>query len=357
MPRTSKVQTQSTKSTKPNQAAPIEKERTEFYCSRCKRHFRRQKGNFPASQSPLYDGNGKYLTICNHCVDELFEHYKAALENEADAIHRICLKFDIYWNPEIYAMLSKTNTSQSRIRAYISKSNLWKYIGKTYDDTLDEEYAAKIEAGTPTMNVADIYEKKSSSAEDAEEESIVVPEETVRYWGTGFVPKVYIELEERRDYWMSQFPKGTVLDPGEEALLRQICILEININKDLTAGNPIEKGISALNTLLGSMNIKPSQKKEAEDNAVPFGCEIAKFEEENPIPEPDPEFEDVDGIRKKIMAWFLGPLCKTVGVKNKYNKYFDEEIKKYTVEKPEYDDEDDNFFDNVEINKESTDSE
>ena len=143
MARTSKIQSTSTK---PKQAAPLTDERTEFYCCRCQKQYKRQKANFPASQSTLYKGNGGYLAICNNCVDELFEHYKAALGNEADAIRRVCLKFDIYWNPEIYQMLNKASTSQSRVRAYISKTNLYKYIGKTFDDTLDEEYAQKIEA-------------------------------------------------------------------------------------------------------------------------------------------------------------------------------------------------------------------
>lgn len=334
MPKTSKIQSISTK---PKQAAPIEDEPTKFYCCRCKRQHKKQKGNYPASQSPLYKGNGGYLTICNHCIDELFEHYKLVLENEADAIKRICLKFDIYWNQEIYAMLNKASTSQSRIRAYISKTNLYKYIGKTYDDTLDEENivitSSVIDNNTNSINYL---------AEDVYSPSI--DEEIVKYWGTGFTPEMYIELENRRSYWLSQYPIGTVLDPGEEAILRQICNLEISINGDRVAGKPIEKSVNALNTLLGSMNMKPSQKKEVEENYIPFGCEIAKFEEEHPIIEPDDDFKDVDKLRHNVIAWFLGSLCKTANINNKYSKFFDEEIQKYTVERPKYEDYNEDFF-------------
>ena len=349
MPKTSKVQI-----TKPKPAAPIEDERKEFYCCRCKRHFTKQKGNFPASQSPLYDGNGKYLTICNHCVDELFEHYKAALGDEAEAIRRICLKFDIYWNPEIYAMLNKASTSHSRVRTYISKTNLYKYVGKTYDDTLDEEYQAEIERQEEAERIA--KESVVTNIEDVydEDEQVVVPESVVRYWGSGFTPEMYIELENRRSYWMSQFPEGSVLEPGEEALLRQICIMEISINRDLAAGSSVEKSSNALNSLLGSMNIKPSQRRESNDSAVPFGCEIAKWEEDEPIVEPDKEFQDVDGMRKNVITWFLGSLCKTAGIKNEYSQYFDDEVKKYTVERPTYEEdtgfEDDGVEEDGEVN-------
>ena len=336
MPAKSKIRSPSTK---PGRAVKEQDERTDFYCCRCKKHYTRQKGNFPASQSPIYEGNGRYLTICNHCIDDLYEHYKSVLGNDAEALRRMCLKFDIYWNPEIYSTLSMANTSNSRIRGYISRTNLYKYVGKTFDDTLDEEYQAAEAERIESERQAGII----NSVDDISEADgdIRLSEDVVKYWGTGFSPEMYGQLEDRRQYWMSQFPDGTELDPGEEALLRQICNLEISINRDLAAGNSIEKGTNALNTLLGSMNIKPSQKKEAEDNYVPFGCEIAKFEEEDPIVEPDEEFEDVDGIRKNVISWFLGSLCKTAGVKNEYSQYFEDEIKKYTVERPKFEGEED----------------
>lgn len=135
MPKQSKIS-----STKPKEPQPIKNERDNYYCCRCERKFKRQKGNFAASQSTLYKGNNGYLPICNHCLDELFTHYKEVLGNGKKAIERICLKFDIYWNPEIYQMLGAVkNTTTSRIRGYISKTNLIKYINKSYDDTLDEQ--------------------------------------------------------------------------------------------------------------------------------------------------------------------------------------------------------------------------
>lgn len=274
-------------------------------------------------------------------MDELFEHYKAALESEPEAIRRMCLKFDIYWNPEIYAMLNKASTSQSRVRAYISKTNLYKYIGKTFDDTLDEEYkiASGIAAGWQPVKPTD----PEDSVFDENESQNLIDDAIIQYWGTGFTPSMYIELENRRNYWMSQYPSGTVLNPGEEGILRQICNLEISINQDRAAGRPIEKSVNALNTLFGSMNIKPSQKRDTEENYIPFGVEIARFEDGDPIPEPDEKFKDVDGMRHNILTWFLGSLCKTAGIKNEYSQMFEDEISKYTVERPNYNNSDDDI--------------
>lgn len=332
MPKISKVKSVSTR---PKQAAPLDEERKEFYCSRCKKKYSRQKANFPSSQSTLYKGNGGYLTICNNCLDELYEHYQTVLGSDEAALRRICLKFDYYWNPEVFNLTGNTRTTNSRVKSYISKTNLYRWNGKTFDDTLDEEYAKKIEE--EAVEKSEII-KVVEPVYDSENQEIVVDESVVQYWGTGFTPEMYVELENRRKYWLSQYPDGTILNPGEEGILRQICNLEISINQDRAAGKPIEKSVNALNALFGSMNLKPSQKKELEDNGIPFGVEIARFEDDEPIPEPDEDFKDVDNLRHNIITWFLGSLCKTAGIKNDYSRLFENEVSKYTVERPKYED-------------------
>ena len=90
--------------------------------------------------------------------------------------------------------------------------------------------------------------------------------------------------------------------------------------------------------------MKPNQKKDDSDSAVentPFGVWIRRWETQRPIPEPDPELEDVDGIIRYISIWFLGHLSKMLGIKNAYCRLYEEEIAKMRVDKPEYEDEDD----------------
>ena len=143
---------------------------------------------------------------------------------------------------------------------------------------------------------------------------------------------------------MSKFPEGIELDVGTEALIRQICSLELDINRDRIAGKSVDKSVNALNNLLGSANLKPTQQKQDGDNSnenTPFGVWIRRWETQRPIPEPDPDLEDVDGIVRYISIWFLGHLCKMLGIKNTYCKLYEEEIDKMRVDRPEYEDEDD----------------
>ena len=83
----------------------------------------------------------------------------------------------------------------------------------------------------------------------------------------------------------------------------------------------------------------------AEQNT--FGTLIRKWENEKPIPEPDEEWKDVDGIVRYITVYFLGHLCKMMGIKNSYPRMYEAEMAKYKVEKPEYEDDDEALFDAV----------
>ena len=336
MPKVSKVQPPKPRTSRPGEPTPPKEKLEKFICTRCSAIYKRQRGNFAASQSPIYKGNGGYMSVCSNCLDDLFHHYKTVLGDEAEAMKRMCMKFDIYWNPDIYAMVSKANTSASRIRSYISKTNLVKYVGKSFDDTLDEEGVGPIRV---TLS------NESDSEHTVEEVNIPDPTvEQIEFWGAGFSPDFYFDLQSRYNRWTHELPMP--MDRATEAFYRQVCTLEATINRNAAAGKPIEQSVNSLNALLGSMNLKPVQKKqdEALDSAfedMPFGVGIRMCENTRPIPKPNPEFEDVDGVVRYISIWFLGHLCKMLGIRNTYCKLYEDEMARLKVERLETTDEDD----------------
>lgn len=318
-----------------------------FYCYRCGMAFSRQKGYFPVSHSPMYRGIG-YLPFCNDCIDTLFDEYRQSLGSDREAMRRLCMKLDLYWHDSIFDMVERTAGVNSKVRSYIGKTNIIRYIDKSYDDTVEEEERNGITAARQEERVQTGYLPE----DDAQEENIDIPEDVILFWGPGYTPKMYLELEERKKYWLSRFPVGYNFDIGEEALIRQICNLEIDINHDRAAGKSIDKNVNTLNTLLGSANLKPAQKKSEEADAeldnMPFGVGIRKWENTRPIPEPDPELQDVDGIVRYISIWFLGHLCKMLGIKNTYCKLYEDEMERLRVKTPEFEDEDDeSMFNNI----------
>lgn len=305
-----------------------------FYCFRCGSAFGRQKGFFPVSHSPMYRGTG-YLPICNDCVEEVYEGYLAKFRDERAAMKRLCMKLDLYYNDTIYSAVERSVGVNSKVRNYIGKTNLIRYIDKTYDDTIIEDERAAASQKTVTAQIADNANLT---------ETIEVPENVIQFWGPGFSPERYLQLEERYQYWVSELPKGIVLDIGTKALLRQIVNAELEVNRLREAGESIDKAQKTLQDLLGSALLKPAQQKEqpdAELENMPLGVGIQKWELKRPLPETPPELKDQSGMIKNITTWFLGHASKMVGLKNSYCKLYEDAIAKLRVERPDLDEEDD----------------
>lgn len=337
----------------PGEADILGRDPSKHYCTRCGRGHKSQKGNFPASQSPLFAANNGCVMVCRDCLDEMYRHYRAVLGNGDDdrqAIRRMCMKFDIYWSPDIYAMLDKVDSSKSRMLAYISKANLYQFKDKTFDDTLDEE--AALAADERVLVAAAIGGAGNEYSEvDDPTESPVSPE-LVKFWGTGLAPSLYLELQNRFDYWCEELNTDQdSMDAGTKSVLRQICNLEVQSNKDMAAGKSTDKLAGMINTLLGSANLKPVQKKEDEKDAaldkIPYGVWIRRIEEKHPIPEASPEFQDVDGIVKYISTWFFGHISHLLGLKNMSCKLYEDKIAEMKIERPELEEEDDEDVFNI----------
>jgi len=306
-----------------------------FVCSRCGRGFSNSRNNFYVNHGPINKSSG-HLSCCKACAEEVFAYYFDECRDYKKAMRQFCRKFDIYWSEKMYEVVERTNTPQSLLAAYMKRTNSINVAGKCYDDTLREEGILWNFEPQPIITA----EPVASTNVVEEAEDIIVPDDVTSFWGPGYTPSMYMELEQRRHYWMTRFPAGTEIDIGTEALIRQICNLEIDINKDRAAGKPIDKSVNALNTLLGSAMLKPAQKTkdDSASNDVPFGVGIGWCEKHKPIKEPSEEFKDVDGIIKYITIWLYGHLGKMMGKKNIHSKLYEEEMERLRVVRPEYHD-------------------
>lgn len=221
-------------------------------------------------------------------------------------------------------------------RQYIGRTFIVHYIGKTFDDTIDEQGIA---LSQPMVESATAEEDVESVADDGEANEYIVDPKVVVFWGPGFNEEAYMELEMRFSRWTKDLPKP--LPIVDEALYKQICIQEYAINRNIAAGKDIERGQNALNSLLSSLNVKPNQKKESESpdlESTPLGVWAKRWEDNRPIPEDDvPE----PSLIKYITTWFFGHLGKAFNLRNINSKLYDDAMDKYRVTKPEYEGEDD----------------
>lgn len=158
--------------------------------------------------------------------------------------------------------------------------------------------------------------------------------EIQKLFGSGFTNEEYLYLQDQYDDWCSRTQVDT---KSQQTYVVQICFTLLDIYKDRKDGRDVTKKLEALDRLMNAANLQPKQNvsNAATDNLT-FGQLIEKWEEEAPIPDPDPEFADVDSIGKYIRVWFAGWLSHALGLKNAYSKEYLEYIDQYKVNKPEY---------------------
>lgn len=308
-----------------------EDKKGEYKCTCCGKVYNYQKDNFPVSNSILYAGNNGYLTICKSCLDkyyqQLVEFYSG---NEEHAIEHCCKQFDWYYSNEIVAMTKNVSKGRSRILMYPSKMNLsqFKSKGTTYLDTLKEKNYERI------MSSADII----TDDEDIDDESY---KEAIDFFGYGYTSDEYKFLSTQYEDWIARYECQT---KAQEELFKNLCITQLATQKAQRSGNVkgVNEALKTFQDLLGTANLKPSQNNDnalAEQNT--FGTLIKKWETEKPIAEPAEEWKDVDGMKDLIDTYFLGHLCNLVHIKNDHSQRYKDEIAKYTVKPPVYEEDED----------------
>jgi hypothetical protein len=154
-------------------------------------------------------------------------------------------------------------------------------------------------------------------------------------------------LEDEYQDWTTRY---SCESKAQELLFKRICFKELEIDKAQKSGRDTKEMDKTLQELMSSLSVKPSQKNSNSlTETMTFGQLIDKWEQEKPIPEPDEEFKDVDKIGLYIDVFFKGHLSKMMGLKNAFSALYERYIAKYTVKKPEYDEDVDSevLFDKI----------
>lgn len=313
-------------------------------CRKCGRAYGRLKGYFPVCYSYLSKGIG-YLPYCSDCCKNMFDSYYAECGDERNAMHQLCRKLDLYWSDELYEKAANKTGIRTLLQNYIARLNNAMYAGRSYDDTLRENKMLWVfDAVPPEDNAVPEYEDDDDDDEVlsvSEIAPIEITDDIIAFWGPGYTREMYQELEQRLRYYTSQMGEDADMDMGTEALLRQIAMMEIDINKARASGVPVDKMVNSLNSLLSALKKPQKTQTDTASSNTPFGVWIKKWEDERPIPEVDESMKDVDGIVKYVLTWVYGHLAHMLKIKNARTPLYDDAIARLRVDRPEYDEEDD----------------
>ena len=288
--------------------------------------------NFYEATNPMLDSNG-YMSICKKCVGEIYSQYFSIYNNIEDALKLTCQDLDVRFSKDT---LKQT---QSHVDGVLAKGKKADKVFGIYKSKLTSTGKNNEDIDSFRFKDSNNYENKVSlSVNNIESDNadFEMTDNIRKFWGFGkFTKNDYEYLTDKFTEYINNYECD---NPVMEELLKQAAYESLEIRNKRIEGQDVSKNLTNLQTLLGSANIKPNQETGANaSDQIAFGLLIKKWENEEPIPEPDEEWKDVDGIRKYIRVWFLGHLCKMLGIANEYSSEYEKEMSALRVEMPSND--------------------
>lgn len=276
-----------------------------------------KSSDFYISKSRLFAATGK-LMVCKQCIDNLFNDYFALYGENKKAMYFLCRRLDVPFS--IAALNGATNhsikTGWKIWQSYFKEINSFGDINN-YGNCFDQSDDFLEDENTENNNI------------NLRKEDLDISDELVRKWGN-LPQQDIIFLEEQYREWCTRYDVST---KAMELLVQEICYQQLTIKKKRERQESVSKELKDLQELMNSSALKPIQESAAMGSEVnTLGTWIKKFENEKPIPKSDPEFQDVDGIKKYVRIWFLGHFCRMLGINNIYAKEYEEEMMKYSVD-------------------------
>lgn len=239
----------------------------------------------------------------------------------------MCAAFDIYYKEDAYNAAidsaKKREMNISPMGAYMKMIQLSQYKGKSYDTTIADEEKEDFVTNIPT-NISD---------------SRNVDEKTIKFFGIGFTDEDYEFLQEQYSDWTLRHECQT---KAQEEVFKRICFKQLEILKATRRGEDTKNLDDTFQKLLDTAKLQPKQNSgDTISDAQTFGTLIDKWENTRPLPEIDEELRDVDKIGLYLDVFFKGHLAKMMGLKNGFSRLYSKYMKQYTVEKPEYENDED----------------
>lgn len=288
--------------------------------------------NFYKSYSDFYSNIGK-VPYCKQCIEKFYQQYyekytnEGCLTPERNAVKRLCMIFDIYFNEKAYNdainNAKKRQTNISPMGAYMKIIQLQQHQNKSYENTISEEA------------LRDLAEGVSKIISD----DTTVDQKIIDFFGSGFTEEDYKFLEKEYKDWTARHECNT---KAQEEVFKRICFKQLEILKATRKGEDTKNLDATFQNYLDTAKLQPKQNAgETTAENQTFGTLIDKWENERPLPEIDEELKDVDKIGLYLDVFFKGHLAKMMGMKNGHSRLYSEYMKQYTVEKPEYEGDED----------------
>lgn len=304
--------------------------KAKYTCLYCEKEY--VDTNFYKSYSRLFGNMGR-IPYCKQCIERFYQQYyeeytnEGCLTPERDAIRRVCMTFDIYYTDIVFNSAMKkireSNMNISPMAQYMKTMQLAQYKDKSYDNTVLNEMKEEF--------IANVSDGNSANRD--------VDQTIIDFFGSGFTDEDYKYLHKEYQDWTARHECNT---KAQEEVFKDICFNRLQNLKALRKGEDTKDITASFQKMLDAGKLQPKQNVgDATADNQTFGTLIDKWENTRPIPEIDEDLRDVDKIGLYLEIFFKGHLAKMMGLKNGLSNLYTKFMKRYTVEKPEYNDNED----------------
>ena len=278
-----------------------------------------------------------------------------------------CMQFMSEQRDDVRKPVNETKESLQKALRFMDKPYFDKLYGQLYkkaiEDRVSDDETARISVFPKYITVVSSlsqYNGKKwvdsdfgdiTSIDEEAYEDVKIVKSTVaegrKRFGSGYSDEDLMFLENEYKDWVARYECNT---KAQEKVFKNLAMVELQKDRAIKKNLPTKDLDKAYQDWLDAGNLKPKQNSmDAFSEAQTFGTLIQKFEEERPLPQIDPELEDVDKIGLYIDVFFRGHLCKVLGIKNRFATLYENFMKRYTVSPPEFDEDEDSeaIFDKI----------
>jgi len=253
-----------------------------YTCFKC--FETKKETEFYVSNSHAYNK----VPVCKQCLAEMYDLLLQETKDPHNAVLRMCNLFDIYYHAGLITSIEKEKGVTFLFKTYMSKVNSMNpYKGKTFEDS-----------GLRTIS-NDVEEMVESLTE----------EEDVLFWGRGFSKTDYESLNFFLDRWCKTHKHST---EGELACLREICILQLQIEKNRQAKKVDTTLAKEMRDWMKAAAIDPAKAKVADGAASmdTYGLWIEDIEKTTPAEyfKDKKLYADFDSLKKYSYDFIYRPL-------------------------------------------------
>ena len=294
-------------------------------------------GNWIKAETGYY-ADKRYVTnrfpVCKRCIMKMVEQRNSDKDepNETkESVQKVLQFMDRVYDDEFYeecikgaADGVKEKNRSSPFATYITATgSLPQWKGKTWKDSDFGESLDSVDQQEVKLNQKTLKNAK-------------------KRFGSGYTNEEYMLLENEYSDWVTRYECNT---KAQEEVFENLSLIKLLKQRALLKGLPTKDLDKQQQDWLDTGKLKPKQNSlDAMSDAQVMGTLIQKWEETRPLPEIDPELQDVDKIGLYIDAFFRGHTSKMLGLKNAFSHIYERVMGKYTVTSPQYDADEDSEY-------------